>query len=226
MKRLGLALALIAALSCEAAAQVGGLSFPGPGPRVASAPTTTTWDPSDIDPGITLSPDKLTATSGAGFAYALAKAIASHSTGKFYHETTFSTFTSNNQVGIGLAAATVGNSGTPLGAGADSVAYNFSTNFVINSSSLGNGAAWGAGDVLGCAVDLGAKLLWVRVNAGLWNNSGTANPATGVGGINISSLAAVAYFPAITLVNTGDVAVANFGATAYANAAPAGFVNW
>lgn len=37
MKRLGLALALWASFSIAAFAQVGGLSFPGPGPRVASA---------------------------------------------------------------------------------------------------------------------------------------------------------------------------------------------
>lgn len=36
MKRLGLALAFWASLSCAAMAQVGGLSFPGPGPRVAA----------------------------------------------------------------------------------------------------------------------------------------------------------------------------------------------
>lgn len=36
MKRVGLALAIWASLSLAAVAQVGGLSFPGPGPRVAS----------------------------------------------------------------------------------------------------------------------------------------------------------------------------------------------
>lgn len=44
MKRLGLALALLASLSLAAVAQVGGLSFPGPGPRVASVTFTGPGD--------------------------------------------------------------------------------------------------------------------------------------------------------------------------------------
>jgi hypothetical protein len=83
-----------------------------------------------------------------------------------------------------------------------------------------------AGDVVGCAVDLGAHLVWFRKNGGLWNNSGTANPATGVGGFTI---AAGSYTAAITLANTstiGDTVTANFGTTAYRDAAPSGFANW
>jgi hypothetical protein len=34
------------------------------------------------------------------------------------------------------------------------------------------------------------------------------------------------YFPAISLHDTGEVNTANFGATAYAEAVPAGFGNW
>jgi hypothetical protein len=45
------------------------------------------------------------------------------------------------------------------------------------------------------AVDLGGKLIWIRgKNADNWNNSGAANPATGVGGVSIAALTFPVYF--------------------------------
>jgi hypothetical protein len=80
---------------------------------------------------------------------------------------------------------------------------------------------------LGAAMrDALALGLGIRVDAGNWNNSGTANPAIGAGGISISSLNAGPYFAAISQHDTTEVSTANFGATAYAETVPAGFGNW
>ena len=42
--------------------------------------------------------------------------------------------------------------------------------------------AYGTGDVICLAWDSGTKTFWFRKNSGSWNNSGSADPATGAGG--------------------------------------------
>lgn len=81
------------------------------------------------------------------------------------------------------------------------------------------------GDVLGMAVDLTAKLVWWRKNGGPWNNGGTADPATGVGGFSISLYTGTTHF-LIASGASGVVTTVNFGATAFAAAAPSGFSAW
>jgi hypothetical protein len=56
------------------------------------------------------------------------------------------------------------------------------------------------GSVVEICVDIDARLFWLRVSAGNWNGSGTANPATGVGGINIAAMTGTLY-PAASLAN-------------------------
>jgi len=82
------------------------------------------------------------------------------------------------------------------------------------------------GNVICVAIDLTAQTIWMRVNGGNWNLSGTADPATGVGGVSFAGINAGPYFPAISSSDNGSIATANFGATAYAQTAPSGFGNW
>jgi hypothetical protein len=66
---------------------------------------------------------------------------------------------------------------------------------------------WTAGSVVDVAVDLGGAVIWFRVSGGNWNNSGTANPATGTGGVSLSTMTGVgstAYYPAATWEITND----------------------
>jgi len=84
---------------------------------------------------------------------------------------------------------------------------------------------YASGNVLGMAVDLTAKLIWWRINGGIWNGDPTANPATGVGGFSIAAYTGAVHY----LIASGDltcVSTVNFGATAFAAAAPAGFSPW
>jgi len=95
----------------------------------------------------------------------------------------------------------------------------------LNGNSLVAMGAFVANDVVGIAIDLGAHLFWARKNAGNFNNSGTANPATATGGL---AFTADSYAPAVAWFSNAvnDAYTMNVGATAYANAAPAGFGNW
>jgi hypothetical protein len=93
----------------------------------------------------------------------------------------------------------------------------------INNSASGSQIGTiNPGNVIGVAVDFTAHLIWFRIApSGNWNGSGTANPATGAGGLNISALSG-ALFPLFT-GGSGDVCTANFGASAFSGTVPSGF---
>jgi len=74
------------------------------------------------------------------------------------------------------------------------------------------------------AVDLNYQAIWFRFNGGQWNLGG--NPSTNSGGINISNLSGVLYPGCSLFTAVGESFTANFGASAYSYAPPAGFSNW
>ena len=97
----------------------------------------------------------------------------------------------------------------------------------VNNSNVGSIAAMVNGTVNAMALDLGGELIWFRAGAaGDWNNSGAANPATGVGGIPIAALGGGLMklilwecsfsSPPVTLT-------LNAGHTAFSGTVPAGF---
>jgi hypothetical protein len=188
-------------------------------------PATTTWNPSDKNASITLSGGNLTAASSAGSFVSL-RAIASHSTGKFYRENTVVQSANPNNINAGGIANSTAGLSNYMGVDTNSVSIFGAGGVFLNNVNIATVAAYGVGDVLCDAVDLGALLIWFRTNGGLWNNSGTANPATGAGGISIASLAGGPYLPSASMDTTIDIMTANFGATAYAQSVPSGFGNW
>jgi hypothetical protein len=183
---------------------------------------TTTWNPADKNANVTLSNGNLTATDTSGTSPV--RAIASHSTGKFYYSVHLDALAGNGTTGIANSAATLGNF---VGSDNNGVAYNPSGGSVLaNSAALATIQTSVQGNTVDVAVDIGGQLIWFRTNGGNWNNSGTANPATGTGGISFASVAAGPYFPAWAGFAASDAVTANFGAAAYTFAAPAGFGNW
>lgn len=90
-------------------------------------------------------------------------------------------------------------------------------------------AGWSAGDRLSIAVDLDNGLMWCRVNSGTWNNSGTANPATGVDGLNAMSLFDGAgnklLWPGCNMGNTSPTSLYLLAAD-FTETVPTGFVAW
>lgn len=57
------------------------------------------------------------------------------------------------------------------------------------------GPSWVAGDVVDCAVDRVANLVWFRINGGPWNNTLNGDPAAGTGGVAIPFGAGVPLLP-------------------------------
>jgi hypothetical protein len=173
-----------------------------------------------------LSNSNLTATHTTANANSGARVLPLVSAGTIYFEITLLAGHGSFDA-MGLASAGITYNNFVL-SGTNSVVVARGGGITINGgAALANIGAFAPNDVLGIAVDLTAHLVWCRRNAGPWNNNGSANPATAVGGFTCP---AVALAPCVCFVGTGtainDAYTANFGAPAYANAAPSGFGNW
>lgn len=103
--------------------------------------------------------------------------------------------------------------------------YPAGTTFVNGTFVTNTTGALSSAQVVGIAIDLGGMKLWARNGAGIWNGSPAADPATNVGGVDISSIGGVPIFPCQTFGNNGSFDTANFTGP-FANVAPSGFAPW
>jgi hypothetical protein len=195
--------------------------------------STITWDPVRKHADIVLSPDKLTSSLAANKFYAnLFGSGSGKSTGKYYFELTINSLNPDGQ-GVGFADGTV--TTTELGgSGFTSAIWKFGTGEVMRSGVRATIQPAATGDICAVAIDFGVtpKRVWFRKKTGgttgNWNNSGTADPATGVGGIDLGSPDALTgpFWPMLTMEINGDNFTANFGGSTYAMTRPTGFGNW
>lgn len=103
--------------------------------------------------------------------------------------------------------------------------------YVASGSSIAGGMGIGYGNQSGSAaqiaIDLDARRMWRRASAAAdWNGNPSADPVTGVGGTDISSLTGDLYFAVTTSTYLNGPATANFGATALTAPAPYGYRPW
>jgi hypothetical protein len=190
----------------------------------AAVVSTTTLNPADkADATITLSNGNLTVTGGDSN-FKSVRAVGSASTGKKF----FSVISDllPGYLMVGFSQSTFSLTAT-VGFTATSAAYWMNDTTYANSADVGGGIGNGAGNgtVWDIAVDIDAKKMWVRKNGGNWGNNGAWNPATGVGGSDISTLTGAIY-PTVGFFTESTQATCNFGATSYTYAAPSGFGNW
>jgi hypothetical protein len=155
------------------------------------------------------------------------RSVGAYASGKLYLEHSFTTAFSigANTIGLALAAFPI-TTDVLMGADANSLSYFTSGQVFINNVQIATIQTSVLNDTICMAVDRTNNLIWFRTNAGNWNNSATANPATGAGGISLSTLNAGAIFAATGLNTNADVATSNFGLSAFAQAVPAGFSPW
>lgn len=183
----------------------------------------TTWSPTDLVT-LVLSNGNLTATAIGAGGGGVRNPFVLAAGGKYYWECTVNIGSANSSIGIALSTAAFGTGFAFQGGTAGIVASGGS--FYVNAAfqsgcSLGAPAA---NEVIGIAVDRAANLLWMRkAPSGNWNNSGTANPATGVGGRDISSIATGSLMPAFFAFANTENCTANFGVGAFVGLVPAGF---
>jgi hypothetical protein len=188
-----------------------------------------TWNPSDKSTSATLSNGNLTMTSSGGAQGA--RSTISRTSGKLYFEVTFTctAIGSATSSGCGIAASTA--TLTSLWAGTVAWCQLSNGHIWINNVDQGAGSAIGtpaSGNTFCVAVDFTNLKIWFRLNNGNWNNSGSANPSTNVGGISISLFSGVAAF-----VSGSVQGIANFvtdtincGSSAFSYPVPSGYSSW
>ena len=203
-----------------------------------TAPTATiggggtsyaTLDPAHAGSGGTLSNGNLTFTYAT--AAANARATTSHSSGKFYFEFTVgSSAATAYSVEVGICNSSQSMTSGQLGATADAGGiFIGDDNFYINGAGqqlfFGTDGGLHAGKTYGVAIDVANKI-WITDGVH-WDelSSDTHDPATGVGGIDISGVSTPQFIAVHVEANTNATVTLNFGATTYAYTPPSGFNN-
>lgn len=180
----------------------------------------TTWDPANSNTNITFSGANLTGTK-INFASNAVTFSAHDLPPKAYSEFVLGlngVATDSAGVGFGNAAASFN---VKLGTQPYGVATYQVNGMILNSVGL-LAFTFANGDVLSLAYNSTSKKLWIRKNCGLWNNSGSDDPATDTGGIDTSSITGSVKWAA-NLNQVGQSVTANFGASAWSCTIPSGF---
>jgi len=201
----------------------------GDGVAVAAAGsvagTPTTFDSTNAY-GLVLTNGNRTITNVSEIDFGSTRSVVLKATGKYYLEWLYGG--TEHQIGIGLCNASQNLSFGAGGAGLHNICHNSANGQMRwNGTNMGVTHAGGLvdGDVVCVAVDVGAKLLWMRRNGGPWNNDAGANPETPAGGVDMSGVTGSLYIygEAQTWSANGTL---NAGQTAFAFSQPAGFVIW
>jgi hypothetical protein len=183
---------------------------------------TVTWgSPYPSDTGGSLSDGNLLFSYNGSGSTATSIATTGFSAGTYYYEIQ-PVFTSQYDGVFGWADTAADQYGSSL----NNVEIVFDGQIKFNGSVLAT-LSISTGDWLGIAIDLTNELIWVKdiTQAGNWNNSGTANPSTATGGLPLSGLTNLPWYPGIAFnsSHSGETALANFGATSFQGTLPSGF---
>ncbi len=200
----------------------------GPGAAVI-APSASTWNPSSIPTGITLSVGNTRATNTSGTDQDLTVLGTSALSGKQYFEVVCTLC--NVDSGFGLVLEMVGvantgqsntsrlggttNSGGARGDGA--IIYNF----IVQTTET---CTFTTGSVMGIAMDTSTKKVWFTNNGTVWcGSSGADDPVTGTGGADLSTVPVTTpWFPAATVHTAGNSLTLRTG-SGFSYSIPVGF---
>jgi hypothetical protein len=137
--------------------------------------------------------------------------------GKYYAEIQTVTRFAISSCNVGIKDASAAVSGTPFAARVN----GFGDIYIGDTYSGITTAAPADGGVISLAWDTGAKLFWVRTTRD-WNDNVANDPATGVGGIDFSSAAAVDH----ALWSQNGTFTIRTRAAELTQTAPSGFLSW
>lgn len=218
------------ALSLSLGAPSSGLAYTG-----GAGTPLATWSSTDSTSGMTFSGDLLTATApnfGATFLYGRATKGVQAGAKKFWSIKVTVLPTGAANEALGIATDTFPFSGF-IGADIHSAAqYENDARIFVNNVTTAVTNLWVLNSVVDFAVNRLAGLYWSRIDGGVWNAGGGADPATNTGGLDISILTGnqspAILYPAYQLLGDGGglgTIIGNFGASAYPFAAPAGYTN-
>lgn len=193
---------------------------------ITRPPLVVTWNQQDKSANIDLTNGLLTATANSGTDGAVRATIV-RAAGLWYAELNMGTLGGGDSGG-GLANATAILDGTGcIGQDVNLAVMQFKGGNLYNNGALqfGNGNMAGGG-ILQVAYNGTTHKAWLKFAAGNWNNNASNNPATGVGGLDVSAFDSVGLYPCFCAGGTSDACTANFGATSFSFTLPAGFTAW
>jgi len=143
----------------------------------------TYWDPTTKHGNITISGGGYTVTTSATSSFSNAKSTKYHSSGKYYVEFVINTIGSTF-LRPGFLLSTAANNVSVAGVNGIAVRGDgIIETGGVTGVDLGTPAV---NDVFRAAIDITTGNTWFALNAGTWNNSGSADPATGAGSIVIN----------------------------------------
>lgn len=151
------------------------------------------FNPADVAAFVTVSNGDRTISQSSG-GITNARGTLSKTSGKWYAELQTAAASGGAVFGIATSAHTLDLD--QIGGDTPSCGYGAGGALERNGSVVATYTAWGAGDVVGMALDRTSNLIWFSKN-GVWQ---AGNPAAGTGGVSVS---AGTYFPAATVAN-GD----------------------
>lgn len=189
------------------------------GSNRAPAVAAVTWNPSDMGPNLALTGGNLTVNcTSSGGAVGSVRATLSRASGKYGYEIKVVTRQSGGssiypEYGIATSSALLNTEICTGLYGWAVLGQNGNKRHAGSSVAYGSGTT--AGNYIYVLVDFGSGTLSFMQNSTNW---GTAY-STGISG---------AMFPAVSLTGatTQDKITANFGATAFANNLPSGYLSW
>lgn len=180
----------------------------GPSAPVAAV-TYATWNPSDKHAEITLSGGNLVATGSTTPTNSAVRANIGKSSGKWYWEVRVNTLGTGVAPGIGSSTQNLNAAGAFNNLEGLRVYYSGNGNIYLPNT--GFGATFGAGDVVGCALDMDTGDFKVYKNGSL---QGTV----------VTGLSGTIYPYSIVISEAVPAQVtANFGASAFAHSVPSGY---
>ena len=209
--------------------KVAALGMPVVFESIGVAAAFTAWDVATVA-NVTLSGNNLIATNtGTTSADQGARIAASKSAGKFYLEATRLSIPASGNYGIGIA--TIASSYTTFGNTAvtgNLIRIPAGTLWDDGSATGITIATFNQNDTVGIAVDIDNRRIWFRKSpAGVWNQSGTSNPATNTEGVPLRGTGAM--IPVCVFGGTGGTSgnsiSVNSGASVFSGAVPAGFTS-
>jgi len=171
---------------------------------------------------ITLSGGNLTFLQTATNADSRVRATPEFRSGKWYWEATIVAVGNNGVWMFGLIYKSVAfTTGSFIGHVPYTLGWQGTGVVASNNSSLGTIQTYATGNVVCIALDMETGRVWFRTNGGNWNNNGSANPVTNVGGIPI--FAGLPIMPMFSAYALNDSCTVNFGGSAFAQSQPSGF---
>jgi hypothetical protein len=203
-----------------------------------TVPASPGWDSQFIGTTIPLTNSNKTATPASSIPYNYAYANVAKTGGKAYFEMApgSTSFTALGLAGprghlVDNGIGSPGLFGTAIPGQIGWAADGTVKTCGIKEGSVGTLttiATWTSANRLSFAIDLDNALLWLRVDAGNWNNNAANNPATGVGGISVPHLFGGGPRMAWPGGNLGAAVAYNlYLKTAdFTQAVPAGFGSW